>query len=79
MNKLIFNRSIALELSRSGYPIVEIIKNKKNINKDIYVFEETESFKNAFDKLLQERESKKTKNYANRGDAHAKTASNNNT
>jgi hypothetical protein len=57
--RLIFNRKIALELSKRGYPIINIIESYKKKYIEIYVFDNTESFSRAFNHVV---ETRKTKN-----------------
>ena len=52
--KLIFNRKIALQLSRLGFPIIDIIENHSKKSIDIYVFENTENFRNSFTSLVEQ-------------------------
>jgi len=57
--KLIFNRQIALQLSRKGFPILSIVESYRKKNIDIYVFENSESFKRTFTNLVETRKSNK--------------------
>lgn len=42
--KMIFNSYIARQLLKSGFPIIDILKNNNIENATIFVFEETEDF-----------------------------------
>lgn len=48
----VFNRPIALELTRKGFSIIETIKNNKDNTKEVYIFEDTKNFRDTFDKVL---------------------------
>ena len=58
--KLIFNRKIALELSRMGFPIIDIVENEHKRLFDIYVFENSDSFKTSFTNLVNQGKFKKS-------------------
>lgn len=50
--KLIFSRKIALQLSRLGFPIIDIIENRNKKFIEIYVFENTKNFQKTFLNLV---------------------------
>ena len=51
--KLIFNRRIALQLSKLGFPIIDIVENRQKRFIEIYVFENTALFQRAFTDLVK--------------------------
>jgi hypothetical protein len=61
--KLIFNRRIALELSKRGYPIINIIENSKKKYIEIYVFNYTDNFNRAFTEIVRTRKSNSLQKY----------------
>jgi hypothetical protein len=53
--KLIFNRQIALQLSRLGFPIIDIIESRHKRYIDVYIFENTHEFQKSFTNLVSSR------------------------
>jgi len=53
--KHVFKESLARKLSNSGYPIVSIRKDRKNKDRYVFLFEETEPFKRELTELTNER------------------------
>ena len=54
--KLIFSMRIASQLMKKGYQVIETLPNPANPQLIMWVFEETPSFKEDFEKLLGRRE-----------------------
>ena len=73
--KLIFNRKIALQLSKLGFPIIDIIENYDKKSFDIYVFEYTERFKNIFTAIVEQKKSNNfNSNWRNNANDNSKYA-----
>ena len=51
--KLIFNSYLAKQLVLNGFQIIDLIKNKKDSNLIVFVFEETDELLNAITELTQ--------------------------
>ena len=52
--KLIFKASIARKLTKLNNPIVDIKPNRENPVASVFVFENTEKFRNDLSKILEE-------------------------
>jgi hypothetical protein len=53
--KIIHNRRIALNLSRLGFPILDIVGHRRKKHVDVYVFENTKCFEECFTSILESR------------------------
>ena len=51
--KLIFNSYLAKQLVLNGFQIIDLIKNKKDSDLIVFVFEETDELLNAITELTQ--------------------------
>lgn len=51
--KLIFNSYLAKQLVLNGFQIIDLIKNKKDADLIVFVFEETDELLNAITELTQ--------------------------
>lgn len=66
--KLIFNRKIALKLSRLGFPIIDIVESRNKEYIEIYVFENTETFKQTFTDIVNAKETNTKRYNSNRSE-----------
>lgn len=62
-SRLIFDAKIARKLLKQGFVVIDIKPNRENTDKSIFVFENTEEFKAALEKLLDELKSKREVEY----------------
>lgn len=53
-SRLIFDAKIARKLLKMGFVVIDIKPNRENTDKSIFVFENTEEFKEALTQLLDE-------------------------
>lgn len=58
-SKLIFDPKIARKLLKQGFVVIDIKPNRENTDKSIFVFENTDEFKAALEKLMDELKAKK--------------------
>ena len=58
-SRLIFDAKIARKLLKQGFVVIDIKPNRENTDKSIFVFENTEEFKIALEKLMDELKEKK--------------------
>lgn len=58
-SRLIFDAKIARKLLKQGFVVIDIKPNRENTDKSIFVFENTEEFKAALEKLMDEIKAKK--------------------
>ena len=58
-SRLIFDAKIARKLLKMGFVVIDIKPNRENADKSIFVFENTEEFKNALTEILDEIKTKK--------------------
>jgi hypothetical protein len=58
-SRLIFDAKIARKLLKQGFVVIDIKPNRENTDKSIFVFENTEEFKQALVKLMDEIKAKK--------------------
>lgn len=58
-SRLIFDAKIARKLLKMGFVVIDIKPNRENTDKSIFVFENTEDFKEAFAKIMDEVKAKK--------------------
>ena len=58
-SRLIFDAKIARKLLKMGYVVIDIKPNRENTDKSIFVFENTEEFKQALAQLIDDMKSKK--------------------
>lgn len=59
-SRLIFDAKIARKLLKMGFVVIDIKPNRENTEKSIFVFENTEEFKQALTQIIDEMMSKKT-------------------
>lgn len=62
-SRLIFDAKIARKLLKMGYVVIDIKPNRENTDKSIFVFENTEEFKQALTQILDEIKTKKEAEY----------------
>lgn len=58
-SRLIFDAKIARKLLKQGFVVIDIKPNRENTDKSIFVFENTEAFKEALVKIMDEIKEKK--------------------
>ena len=58
-SRLIFDAKIARKLLKQGFVVVDIKPNRENTDKSIFIFENTDEFKVALEKLIDELKIKK--------------------
>ena len=62
-SRLIFDAKIARKLLKMGFVVVDIKPNRENTDKSIFVFENTEEFKQALTQILDEIKIQKESEY----------------
>lgn len=58
-SRLIFDARIARKLLKMGFVVTDIKPNRENTDKSIFIFENTEEFKQALSQVLDEFEARK--------------------
>ena len=58
-SRLIFDAKMARKLLKQGFVVIDIKPNRENTDKSIFVFENTEEFKVALERLMDELKAKK--------------------
>lgn len=58
-SRLIFDAKIARKLLKQGFVVIDIKPNRENMEKSIFVFENTEEFKQALTQIMDEIRAKK--------------------
>ena len=58
-SRLIFDAKIARKLLKMGFVVIDIKPNRENTEKSIFVFENTEEFKQSLTKIMDEIKVKK--------------------
>lgn len=58
-SRLVFDAKMARKLLKQGFVVIDIKPNRENTDKSIFVFENTEEFKIALEKLMDELKAKK--------------------
>lgn len=58
-SRLIFDARIARKLLKQGFVVIDIKPNRENTDKSIFVFDNTDEFKMAIEKLMDEFKAKK--------------------
>ena len=58
-SRLIFDAKIARKLLKEGFVVIDIKPNRENTDKSIFVFENTEEFKQALTQIMDEIKAKK--------------------
>ena len=58
-SRLIFDAKMARKLLKQGFVVIDIKPNRENADKTIFVFENTDEFKVALEKLMDELKAKK--------------------
>lgn len=53
-SRLIFDAKIARKLLKMGFVVIDIKPNRENTDKSIFVFENTEEFKQALTQIIDE-------------------------
>ena len=53
-SRLIFDARIARRLLKQGFVVIDIKPNRENVDKSIFVFENTEEFKDALTQIMDE-------------------------
>lgn len=53
-SRLIFDAKIARKLLKMGYVVIDIKPNRENTDKSIFVFENTDEFKQALTQIMDE-------------------------
>ena len=53
-SRLIFDAKIARKLLKNGHVVIDIKPNRENTDKSVFVFENTEEFKNALAVIMDE-------------------------
>lgn len=59
-SRLIFDAKVARKLLKMGFVVIDIKPNRENTDKSIFVFENTEEFKQALTEIIDEMKVKKT-------------------
>jgi hypothetical protein len=59
-SRLIFDAKIARKLLKMGFVVIDIKPNRENTDKSIFVFENTEEFKQVLTEIIDEMKAKKT-------------------
>lgn len=62
-SRLIFDAKIARKLLKMGFVVIDIKPNRENTDKSIFVFENTEEFKQALTQIMDEIKAKKESEY----------------
>lgn len=58
-SRLIFDAKIARKLLKQGFVVTDIKPNRENTEKSIFIFENTEEFKQALETIMNEIKAKK--------------------
>ena len=58
-SRLIFDARIARKLLKDGFVVIDIKPNRENTDKSIFVFENTEEFKQALAQIMSDIKAKK--------------------
>lgn len=58
-SRLIFDARIARKLLKQGFVVIDIKPNRENVEKSIFVFENTEEFQQALTQLMDVMKTKK--------------------
>lgn len=58
-SRLVFDAKMARKLLKQGFVVIDIKPNRENTDKTIFVFENTDEFKVALEKLMDELKAKK--------------------
>jgi hypothetical protein len=58
-SRLMFDAKIARKLLKMGYVVIDIKPNRENTDKSIFVFENTDEFKQALTQIMDEIKAKK--------------------
>lgn len=58
-SRLIFDAKIARKLLKKGFVVIDIKPNRENTDKSIFVFENTEEFKQTLSQIIDEIRAKK--------------------
>ena len=58
-SRLIFDAKIARKLLKQGFVVIDIKPNRENVEKSIFVFENTEKFQQALTQLMDAIKTKK--------------------
>lgn len=58
-SRLVFDAKMARKLLKQGFVVIDIKPNRENTDKTIFVFENTDEFKIALEKLMDELKAKK--------------------
>lgn len=58
-SRLVFDAKMARKLLKHGFVVIDIKPNRENTDKTIFVFENTDEFKAALEKLMDELKAKK--------------------
>ena len=58
-SRLVFDAKMARKLLKQGFVVIDIKPNRENTDKTIFVFENTEEFKVALEKLMDDLKAKK--------------------
>lgn len=58
-SRLIFDAKIARKLLKQGFVVIDIKPNRENTDKSIFVFENTEEFKQSLTEIMDEIKAKK--------------------
>lgn len=58
-SRLIFDARIARKLLKTGFVVIDIKPNRENTDKSIFVFENTDEFKQALAQIMEEIKAKK--------------------
>lgn len=53
-SRLIFDAKIARKLLKLGHVVIDIKPNRENTEKSVFVFENTDAFKNALTQIMDE-------------------------
>jgi hypothetical protein len=67
-SRLIFDAKIARKLLKMGFVVIDIKPNRENTDKSIFVFENTEEFKQTLTQIIDEMKAKKTEESAEEND-----------
>ena len=58
-SRLVFDAKMARKLLKQGFVVTDIKPNRENTDKSIFIFENTDEFKAALEKLMDELKAKK--------------------
>lgn len=58
-SRLIFDARIARKLLKMGFVVIDIKPNRENTDKSVFVFENTEEFKQALTQIMDELKAKR--------------------